>query len=434
MARKPTGITTRHSRACCSRDGTGCNCDPSYEGWVWLPREQKKVRKSFPTMAAAKAWRTDALHALRLGRLKAPTRKTLNEEAADWLRRADDGEALTRSGGRYKPSLVRLVESDFRLHISPELGARRLSELTRHDVQQLVDRLRTRGLSGSKVRGVVTSLKIVLRRPLEDDELSTNPAERLRLPAGAGSRKPEATADEVQRLLDALPADLKPLYATAAYSGLRRGELRGLRWEDVDLASGVLHVVRSWDDRRGAIPPKSTAGTREVPVPPLLRDYLAAWKMESGREGQDLVFGTDAARPFSPSNVRNRAMKAWQRADAVEADRAVTEGREARPLVRLGLHELRHVWVSLLHDAGFSLEMIGKFAGHSSAWMTERYSHLLPGAAVAAGERFGEYLERANTLRRLEQLSGDVAPAADMATGAHTGAQQPEPASLSRTS
>jgi len=65
------------------------------------------------------------------------------------------------------------------------------------------------------------------------------------------------------------------------------------------------------------------------------------------------------------------------------------------------------VWVSLLHDAGFSLEMIGKFAGHSSAWMTEQYSHLLPGAAVAAGERFGEYLERANTLRRLEQIGDE---------------------------
>jgi len=261
---------------------------------------------------------------------------------------------------------------------------------------------------------------------LRNDELSANPAERLRLPAPAGNRKPEATADDVQRLLDALPADLKPLYATAVYAGLRRGELRELRWEDVDLVSGVLRVVRSWDDRQGEITPKSQAGTREVPVPPLLRDYLTAWKVESSRDGAALVFGTGASSPFGPPNVRNRALKAWDRADAVDAEEAKETGRKPRPLVWLGLHELRHVWVSLLHDAGFSLEMIGKFAGHSSSWMTERYSHLLPGAAVAAGEGFGEYLERANTLRRLEQLGDGVADDPDAATGAQTGSQAPE--------
>ena len=89
----------------------------------------------------------------------------------------------------------------------------------------------------------------------------------------------------------------------------------------------------------------------------------------------------------------------------------------------IGLHELRHSFVSLTHDAGFSLEEIGDYVGHTSTFMTDRYRHLLPGSAVEAGKRFGDYLQRANTLARLDQLDGS--------SGAHTGPQKTEPASLS---
>jgi integrase len=323
----------------------------------------------------------------------------------------------------FKPAVIRGVESDFRLHISPEIGSRRLSDLQRRDVQALIDRLRASGLSGSKVRGVVTSLKIVLRRALEDDEVTVNPTERLRLPPPAGARDRSASVDDVERLIAALPDDLKALYAAAAYGGLRRGESRALRWEDVNLASGVIRVHRSWDEKAGEITPKSKAGTRDVPIPPLLRDYLAAHKVTTGQDGDEFVFGSGTVRPFTPTNVRQRAMRAWDRANAKECEQARKEGREPLLLTPIGLHELRHVWVSLLHDAGFTLEQIAAFAGHGSAWMTERYKHLLPGAAARAGERFGDYLDRASTLRRLEQL--------DRAAGAQDGAQSGESAQLS---
>jgi integrase len=431
MARQTPGIRARHSRSCRTTAGGSCNCAPAYEVWVWSPHDGVKIRKTFAgtgALAAAKSWRADALSALGRGKLRPPTRRTLQDEAAEWQTRAEAGEAVTRSGRSFKPAVVRGVESDFRLHISPSLGPRRLSEIRRHDVQALVDRLRTSGLSGSKVRGVVTSLKIVLRRPLEDDELTVNPTERLRLPPPAGTRDRAATVDEVERLIAALPVDLRPLYATAAYCGLRRGELRGLHWEDVNLATGVVSVVRAWDDRAGPIPPKSDAGTREVPIPPLLRDYLAGWKARTGRDGAAFVFGNVPGRPFTPTNVWRRAKKAWDAANKAEIKLAANEEREPQLLVPAGLHELRHVWVSLLHDADFSLEQIAAFAGHGSAWMTERYKHLLPGAAATAGDRFGVYLERANTLRRLEQIGSEDDP-----TGAQTGAHEPDTAPLSQS-
>src|SRR5205823_7665983 len=95
--------------------------------------------------------------------------------------------------------------------------------------------------------------------------------------------------------------------------------------------------------------------------------------------------------PFTPTHVRERALEAW----AVAAVGAFLRGGgldvELEPV---GLHECRHSYVSLMHDAGFSLERIGDYVGHSSAYMTDRYRHLLDGHESEAAERFEQYLAR----------------------------------------
>jgi hypothetical protein len=68
--RSPEGIRVRHSRGCRSRDGARCDCRPSYEAWVYLRREDRKLRKTHPTLAAAKAWRADARSAADRGKLR----------------------------------------------------------------------------------------------------------------------------------------------------------------------------------------------------------------------------------------------------------------------------------------------------------------------------------------------------------------------------
>jgi hypothetical protein len=103
----PTGIRRRHARSCRELDGGTCNCEPSYEAWAWSAREQKKIRAKFANLAEAKSWRADAVGNIRRGKLKAPTRQTLDEEAAGWLERAAAGTALTKGSRRYKPSMVR---------------------------------------------------------------------------------------------------------------------------------------------------------------------------------------------------------------------------------------------------------------------------------------------------------------------------------------
>jgi integrase len=392
---KPTpGIVERHSRACPSRSGGQCSkpCQPSYEAWIWSPRDGRKIRRTFPTPSAAKGWRTDALSALRRGTLKAPTRQTLDEASEAWIEGAKAGAILTRGGAPFKPSVTRGYEADLRRYVLPDLGALRLSELRRSDVQALVDRLVKKGKSASKIHNIVMPLRTVCRHALERDEIILNPTANLRLPMPTGTRDRVATPSEAEELLDALPTEDRTLWAVAVYAGLRRGELRALRWSDVDLGENVVSVERSWDEKEGAVAPKSRKGTRRVPIPGVLRRYLIEHKMRTGRDGEDLVFGSAADRPFTPSAIRKRALKAWAARNAEEVKRAEEEGREPQLLQPIGLHECRHTYVSLMHDAGFSLERIGDYVGHSSAYMTDAYRHLLDGHEAEAATRLDEYL------------------------------------------
>jgi integrase len=127
-----------------------------------------------------------------------------------------------------------------------------------------------------------------------------------------------------------------------------------------------------------------------VPIPASLRRHLLEHKLRTGRDGRDFVFGRTASAPFTPTHVRKRALKAW----AAAAVGAFLQS-ETLDLEPIGLHELRHSYVSLMHDAGFSLERIGDYVGHSSAYMTDAYRHLLEGHEAEAAERFEDYLTRA---------------------------------------
>lgn len=149
----------------------------------------------------------------------------------------------------------------------------------------------------------------------------------------------------------------------------------------------MIVVERSWDEKEGPVAPKSRKGWRRAPITASLRRQLIEHKMRTGRDGDDLVFGSTRGQPFTPTWVRKRALAAWEAAN----ERREEERPELRPI---GLHELRHSYVSLMHEAGFSLERIGDYVGHSSAFMTDAYRHLLEGHEAEAAERFEEYLAR----------------------------------------
>jgi integrase len=398
--RQHQGIELRHSDPC-ARNGGACICRPSYRAYVYDRSSGKKVRKAFATLGEAKAWRAKTTVKRDTGRAIAPSKITLRKAAEQWLEEAEAGRRLTRSGTPYKPSCLRGYRLDLERTVLPELGAHPLSAIRRGDLQRLVDRLVGEGRSRSKISNICTAVQVVYRDALQrDDDLELNPALGLRLPAGGKSRQRAASVSEVGQLIAALPLEDRALWATAAFAGLRRGELRALRFDDVDLANGIIHVRHSWDDLEGEIAPKSKAGVRTIPVVPQLRDHLLEAKTRTGRSGKDFVFGPSPERPFAPTVVATSAAAAWKAANEQRAEQGLP------PLVRIGLHECRHTFVSLMHAAGFTLEEIAPYAGHSAASMTEQYKHLINGHERDAGDRFAAYLELADTQARLVQLEG----------------------------
>jgi integrase len=375
------GIAVRHKRRCSSAGGGVCSCSPSYQGQVWSARDRRPIRRTFGSLAEARAWRQESQVAVRRSTMRAPTSITVQEAAEEWLAAAEVGLVRTRSGSLYKPSALRSYEEALRTKLVPELGHLRLSAVSRNCVQDLVDRLVGEGFAPSSVRNAILPLRAIYRQAFSRGDVAVNPTLNLSLPALTPGRERVARAAEAAALIAALPLADRGLWATAMYAGLRRGELQALDWSAVDLDQGLIRVERSWDRRAGLIEPKSKAGKRRVPIPDVLRAHLLALKLQQGRGGQGFVFPSRNGRPFDPGSVAMRARRAWA-------------GAGLKPI---GLHECRHTYAAFMIAASVNAKALSTYMGHSTITVTlDRYGHLLPGNEREAAVLLDAWLDRSN--------------------------------------
>lgn len=386
------GIRKRHSKDCGARRGGRCSCSAGYEAWVFSNRDGKKIRKTFRRKSEAKSWRSDARRELELAAHRPGSELTLEQAAWLWLEAARTGRVRDRSGHTYKPATLREYARVLRLRVLSEFGAERLADISRGALQGFVDQMLASDLAPSTIRNTINPLQALFRHAARREIVAVNPTRELELPIARGRRDRIAAPAEARRLLDALPVEDQPIWATAFYAGLRRGELQALRSLDIDLARSELHVQRSWDQHEGPIPPKSHAGTRTVPILGVLRPFLKGLI----RPGSDaLIFGRNSAEPFDPKTVNDRAKRAWAAATEREIEAAEKEGREPDPLRPITLHECRHTFASLLIDAGVNPKAVQEFMGHATIEETfSRYGHLMPGARDQARHLVDAYMVR----------------------------------------
>ena len=132
---RPEGIVVRHRRFCASSEGRACSCRPGYQAQAYSPREERTIRRTFPSLSEARAWRQETQVAVRAGKARAPSRTTLAEASEKWLSLARRGIVLTRSGEPYKPSALRSYEEALRNKVLPRLGRRKLSAIERNAVR-----------------------------------------------------------------------------------------------------------------------------------------------------------------------------------------------------------------------------------------------------------------------------------------------------------
>lgn len=435
----PPGIRRRHARGCPAErtdDLDVCACRPAYQAQAG-PRTARQT-KTFPTLAAAKAWKRDVDRAHERGELTGDRAPTLHEAAGGWLDLAERGVVLARGDRPYRPSTLRGYRRSLEAELLPEFGTRRLDTLKRGELNGYVQRLQVRGIAASTVRNVVVPLRAIYRHALDLEQVATNPTVGLRVPAGSGRRTRVAAPREIGPLLDALHPHDRALWATAVYAGLRRGELMALRWADVDLATGTITVRLSYDPGSGETGPvKTSAGQdRRIAIAAVLRDLLLEHRQRAGARPAGLVFArgtlaeqrrrdTNAALPFSDRSVGDRAAAAW------------TKGRVA-PIT---LHEGRHTFASLLIAASvrankFNPKALQEALGHASIQQTyDRYGHLFPGSHIEVGRMLDAYLEH-ETQERPEVTQGVTWEQAEPALPSVTstdGARCERPASVQRT-
>jgi integrase len=288
------------------------------------------------------------------------------------LRGARAGRILSKREQPYKPGVVRNYELSLRLRVLPELGDRRLDAIDLSDLLDLKERLIGDGCSASTVRNSFVPLQAIYRRARLGQRVAIDPTIDLPLPT-AGVRDRAASPEQAAELLEPLAELERALWATAFYAGLRRGEMRALRPRDVDLDAAVISIERGWDEKEGAIAPKSRAGVRRVFVLAALHPLLEPF-VDRAADPDGLLFGYSAATPFEPRAVARKAARAWAAANAKRAE------AELSPLALFTFHEARHSFSTWLDHAGVSPDRADRYMGHSTdATVPGRYRHLLPG-------------------------------------------------------
>jgi integrase len=312
---------------------------------------------------------------------------TVGEAAKDWITAAklEKREAATIAG--YQQHVDK--------HILPRIGAIKLAILTTPRIEAFRDDLLT-DLSRAMAKKVLTSLKAILKEAKRRGNVAQNVAAEVVVKADRRSKsalkigQDIPTRDEIRRILEAAP-DGRPraLLMTAAFTGLRASELRGLRWEDVELKRGELHVHQRADRFNTIGRPKSKSGERTLPMGPMVVNTLRAWKVACPNGDVGLVFPTGVGSIENHSNIVQRILDPAQIA-------AVIVDRDGKP--KYGMHALRHFYASWCinrrQDGGLELppKTVQSRLGHASIVMTlDRYGHLFPshddGAELAAAER-----------------------------------------------
>jgi len=383
--------------------------------WIFDYRDQngKRHQKTFKTKGAAKAYADTTGVQVREGtHVPDSVSVTVKEAGELWLESSRAKELELSTIDQY--------EQHLRLHIIPHIGRTRLSKLTAPFVRAFQDELYSKGRSGAMIRGVMGSLGAILADAQERGLVIRNAVRELRSRRRRGSGRQDRhkgklktgidipTPKEMTALLAAAEGRWRPFLLVAVFTGLRASELRGLRWDDVDLKAGQVHVRQRADKYNAMGSPKSAAGERTVPLPPTVVKELREWKLtcpkKDGKPG--LVFPNGAGNVENHVNIAQRGLiPTVERAGLVEPvlDERGNPKRDdqGKPLVKAkytGLHSLRHFFASWCinrkEDAGLGLpaKVVQERLGHASIVMTmDTYGHLFPRgddtAELAAAER-----------------------------------------------
>ena len=315
---------------------------------------------------------------------------TVAQAGARWLDGTDKLEAAT----------VESYRQHLRDHIIPFIGDLRLGHISVPVVRNFMDKLKAEGRSPAMIKRLIGDLGSILSDAQERGEVAHNAVRSLskRRKKGAGQKRGQKlkigvdipAPHEIKAIIANLTGRWRPLLLTAIFTGLRSSELRGLRWADVDLKKGVLHIRQRADKFNKIGAPKSESSERTIPLSPILANTLREWKLICPKGEADLVFPNGAGQIENHANIVQRGLAPVQIAAGL-----ITKAGEAK---YTGLHAFRHFYASWCinrrEDGGLGLpiKLVQERMGHASITMTsDRYGHLFDngddGSELKAAEK-----------------------------------------------
>ena len=268
--------------------------------------------------------------------------------------------------------------------LSKELGHNELSQLNAMKISQALLNMKERGAKERTLEYCYVVFKKALSDAKKQNLLPVNPMEGVAKPQNHRPPRIPLTVDQVKTFLTSIPqGQFKSLITVLIYTGLRRGEILGLRWSDLDLEHGMVNIQQAMVDIHGqmtASTPKSRTASRSVALPPTVVKLLVEQKVvQDGHKAKlgdnycdhNLVFASKLGTPLSPSRLRKQINSALSTAG----------------LPHITIHDLRHTHATLLLLAGVHPKIVSERLGHRDINITlNTYSHVLPGMQKRAAQ------------------------------------------------
>ena len=278
-----------------------------------------------------------------------------------------------------KPAIRPLTQQNYENriydHIIPEIGKIPLNKLSQNDLQQFYARLKKTGrkirveqygpeLSDRMVRACHASCRMALEKAVAEGLIRVNPAIGCKLPPKKAREMQVLTKDELQRFLAQAKEDgYYELFLLELGTGMRRGELMGLQWDDLNFQTGELQIVRQACAVNGKIEisvPKTKSSIRTVVLPPSLTEVLRKYK-ETVNSRWMFPSPIIEDQPRNPSTIYERMQTTLERAGCK----------------KVRFHDLRHTFATMALENGMDIKTLSAMIGHVSAETTLNiYSHI----------------------------------------------------------
>lgn len=338
------------------------------EGKRWLGRVKSPATgKPVKVSGRTKAEVTDKLRAITAEPV--PTGYTVRTAAADWT-------AL--HARTWRASTVAQYEYLLRLYILPTIGDRLPENIRPKDIQSVIAVMSEHGLAAKTMSHARIIMHGLFAWLVDNEHLDRNPVARIRIPETERERPHALSLDDITKLLEAMEHSRWILSVRfALLTGLRRGELLALRWEDVSEDGWVsIRRTRARSGEEG--PPKSRAGIRRFKAGKAVTGLLESQREQLRIEGivSSHVFPSETGAPIQPTTYY-RTIKRFARKAGIQ----------------LTVHELRHTFVTLA-GRGMDIKVLQSILGHASSTQTlDLYQHLMGDALDRASKTVDDAAE-----------------------------------------